>query len=166
MLTPSHVTSYEGTSIADICPHGFDAAHDNHCAHFVAHVLQLDFGMTCTRLRGVRGATGGANVRVQEIFARCPSTEEVRECPTTGRGLVFVSGRSNFQGEPTRVRNVPKKHIGIVVDGQVWHYSNARNRVVRQPATSLIHLYPRQDNALWWGTFPRETRPTFFGQSA
>lgn len=150
----------------DICPHGLDATNKNHCAHFVSHVLQLGFGMTCARLRGQRGAGTAANVRVQEIFARCPHTRELLECPTTGSGLIFVSKRSNFAGAPTRIRNVPKKHIGIVIDGFTWHYSNPANQVKKQPVSKFLTHYRRQENALWWGSFPASASPTAFGTSS
>lgn len=162
-LTAALLKDYEGYSMRDICPHGFDSTRENHCAHFVSHVLQLDFGATCTRLVGRRGAIGGANVRVQEVFGRCPATREVLECPTAGIGLIFVSAKRNFRGKPTRLRNVPKKHIGIGIDGIIWHYSNTRNEVVRQPFSRFLFHFPRQENALWWGKPPPSSMPTWFG---
>jgi hypothetical protein len=58
-----------GHHIRDICNNGFTSDADNHCAHFVSHVLKLSFGYTC------RTATGGPNpggcLRVQEVFAQC-----------------------------------------------------------------------------------------------
>lgn len=166
VLTESLLTGYEGRSMRDICPFGYDATDDNHCAHFVAHALQLDFGMTCARLKGRRGAAGAANVRVHEIFAECPHTRELLECPMTGKGLVFVSEARNFSGKPARLRNIPKKHIGIALDGQLWHYSNPRNRVVRQHVSDFLFHYPRQNNALWWGKFPASATPAPFGTSS
>lgn len=166
MITRPLLDTYVGHSIAEICPHGFDATTGNHCAHFVCHALQLDFGLTCAAMRGARGAFGAANIRVQETFARCPSTREIRECPTTGHGLIFVSAPSNFRGTPTQIRNVPRKHIGIVLNGIVWHYSNTRNRVVTQTVGEFLSHYRRQQNALWWGALPPAARPAAFGTSA
>lgn len=166
MLTLDVLQSYHGQTIADICPHGFDDTTDNHCAHFVAHVLQLDFGMTCARLKGMRDAPAAANVRVHEIFAECPDTREILECPTTGEGLIFVSHRTNFRGAPVRMRNVPRKHVGIQLHGMVWHYSNTRDRVVSQSVGAFLEHYPRQQNALWWGRFPRVARVAAFATSS
>lgn len=166
VLSKELLRDYEGKSMREICPYGFDATNKNHCAHFVGHALRLDFGMTCARLRGKPNATGAANVRVHEIFDRAPDAHEVLECPTTGTGLVFVSERRNFHGSPTQMRNVPKKHIGIAIDGVLWHYSNPRNRVVRQPVGEFLYHYPRQTNALWWGALPATTRPTRFAMSS
>jgi hypothetical protein len=164
MASLSTLLTYEGQTMRDICPHGFDDPGTNHCAHFVAHVLQLSFGVTCARLTGKRG-TPGANVRVHEIFAECPNPKEVLACPTTGEGLIFVSAASNFRGRPLRMRNVPKKHIGLVVDGIVWHYSNPRNKVIRQPVAEFLFHYPRQTNALWWADPPPGARAADFGTS-
>lgn len=166
MLAQPLLVEYEGMSIPDICPHGFDDPQTNHCAHFVAHVLQLSTGMTCARLRGVGNGPGAASVRVHEVFAECPDTREVLECPTTGTGLVFVSGRTNFRGTPVRMNNVPKKHVGIVCDGMVWHYSNTRDRVIKQPVSQFLFHYPRQSNSIWWGRLPASVRPTSPGTSS
>ena len=164
MLTPSLLQTYAGQPIKNICPHGYDARADNHCAHFVAHVLQLDFGLTCAMMKG--GHSIGANIRVQELFARCPSTREVIECPTTGEGLIFVSAVSSFAGAPGVIANVPKKHVGLVMNGLVWHYSNTRSRVETQTVGEFLFHYPRQHNALWWGTFPPVARATNFATSS
>jgi hypothetical protein len=160
MLSFPILDTYLGKSISEICPYGYDSAADNHCAHFVAHALQLSFGVTCASLRG---SSGGANVRVQEVFAQCPNTSEILACPTTGEGLIFVSDRTNFTGTPTRIANVPRKHIGIVIDGRVWHYSNTRHRVVVQTVGEFLFHYPRQNNALWFGALPTQSRPATFG---
>jgi len=160
MLTASTLNTYVGHSISEICPHGYDSGGFNHCAHFVSHAMQIDFGYTCAQ---ARGRAGGANLRVQELFARCPGTREVLECPTTGQGLIFVSGRSNFVGTPTQIVNVPRKHVGVVFNGRVWHYSNTQHRVVVQAVGEFLSHYPRQHNALWFGIFPETFRPTTFG---
>ena len=160
MLTPSLLDTYVGHSISEICPHGYDNTGYNHCAHFASHVMQIDFGYTCAR---ARGRMGGANLRVQELFARCPDTREVLECPTTGEGLIFVSDRSNFSGAPTTIANVRRKHVGVMLNGRVWHYSNTQHRVVVQAVGQFLSHYPRQHNALWFGSFPSLCRPTTFG---
>ncbi len=160
MLSFPILDTYLGKSISEICPYGYDRAADNHCAHFVAHALQLSFGLTCASLRG---SSGGANVRVQEVFAQCPNTSEIVACPTTGEGLIFVSDRTNFTGTPTQIANVPRKHIGIVIDGRVWHYSNTQRRDVVQTVGEFLFHYPRQNNALWYGALPTQSRPTTFG---
>ena len=88
----------------------------------MAHVLQLDFGLTCAAMKRAH-AKGGANIRVQELFDRCSDAAEVVECPTMGEGLVFVSAPSSFRGRPVRIRNVKKKHVGLLLNGTVWLFT-------------------------------------------
>jgi hypothetical protein len=160
MLDTSTLDSYLGQSIAAICPHGYDSSGDNHCAHFVSHALQLGFGLTCARMRG---SEGGANLRVHELFPQCPTTREILECPSSGEGLIFVSARANFNGTPTQIANIPRKHVGIILNGRVWHYSNTRHQVTVQTAGEFLFHYPRQQNALWYGALPLQCRLTSFG---
>jgi len=160
MLVTQTLDSYIGHSISEICPHRYERNEDNHCAHFVSHTLQLDFGYTCA---GARGRTGGANLRVHELFARCRETRLVLECPTVDQGLIFVSDPSSFRGSPVEMANVPRKHVGILHLGRVWHYSNTRQRVVVQSAGEFLYHYPQQKNALWFGSLPSACRPTSFG---
>lgn len=165
MLTSALLDSYLGQHISTICPNGYDANGDNHCAHFVAHVLQLEVGLTCARMRR-RPSGPGANLRVHELFERCPSVREVLECSSHGEGMLFVSAITSFRHAPGRMANVRKKHIGLVYQGTVWHYSNTRRQVVSQPAGSFLFHYPQQENALWWGTFPGAAQAVAFGEAA
>jgi hypothetical protein len=160
MLDTLTLNSYVGKSISAICPHGYDSVADNHCAHFVSHALQLGFGLTCAQMRG---HAGGANLRVHELFPRCQTTREILECPSSGEGLIFVSERANFHGNPVQIANIPRKHVGILFNGRVWHYSNTRHQVVVQTAGEFLFHYPRQSNALWYGTLPVQCRQTAFG---
>lgn len=165
MISRLLLNSYVGYSMREICPHGLDSRNKNHCAHFVSHVLQMSFGCTCASLKGRRNSYGAANVRVHEIFERCPTTIELNMCPTIGDGVIFVSKHNNFRGKPVRMRNVPKKHVGILLNGVVWHYSNTRNKVITQTVSEFLFHYSRQKNSLWIGTFPNSAVATSFGTS-
>jgi len=161
MVHAGLLKSYLGSHIGAICPNGFDADSENHCAHFVSHALGLEFGMTCARLvHRSRHHGAGANVRVQELFAACPNVRELLECPTVGTALIFVSAPTNFSAKTHTMRNVPKKHVGILHNGVMWHYSNRERRVVSQPASQFLFHYPGQTNALWIGDLPASARPT------
>ena len=72
MLTPSLLETYVGHSISEICPHGYDNKGYNHCAHFVSHVMQIDFGYTCERAQGRMAA------RICE-FRNCSRGARTRE---------------------------------------------------------------------------------------
>ena len=47
--------------------------------------------------------------------------------------------------------NVPKKHIGIFINGTIWHYSNSQHKVVTQTPAEFIKHYPGQGFALFYG---------------
>jgi hypothetical protein len=139
------LNGYLGNNIIDICAFGFTDATENHCAHFVSHVLQLEFGYKCAR--------NGRCIRVQEIFARCPDVGKFADRPGEAC-LVFVTKAANVDLKRKTMVNVPKKHIGIFVNGTIWHYSNSRDRVVTQTPEQFVLHYPNQANALFYGTFP------------
>jgi hypothetical protein len=164
MLSATQLDSWLGKSMTNICLNGYNAAGDNHCAHFVSHAINLHFGYTCRQHTGRQNP--GANLRVHEVFAQCPNVQELRECNPAKTGLIFVSAASNFvtQAGRTVLRNIPKKHIGFLLGGNVWHYSNTQHRVVKQPMSQFLYHYPGQINALWVGSLPLGARPIYFGQ--
>src|SRR5262245_52301467 len=167
MITQEQLDSFLGKSMTDICLNGYNATNLNHCAHFVSHALNLSFEMTCARLVGKKATALGANVRVHEVFSKCPEKNEITMCTTELAGLIFVSGASNFVTDAaniTTLKNIPKKHIGITLDGWVWHYSNTKEKVVRVPMSEFLYHYPKQTNALWFGEIPAGARPIYFGQ--
>ena len=69
MVTVTTLDSYLGKHIRDVCGNDYVNDGDNHCAHFVSHVLGLRFGATCHMMG--KGKVPGANLRVQEVFGRC-----------------------------------------------------------------------------------------------
>ncbi|MEX2560243.1 MAG: hypothetical protein WD403_10035 [Pirellulales bacterium] len=157
MLTETLLNGYLGKHISQICPNAFHADSENHCAHFVSHVLNLSFGMTCGHLVAGSQRKGPAgNVRVQELFAQCPNARELDVCPQYMEALIFVSAPRNFQTGGSRpvLANVQNKHIGLFLNGQIWHYSNSRRQVIQQILAQFIHHYPQQQNALWVGDLP------------
>lgn len=164
MITEELLNSWFGKSMTDICLNGYDNTTHNHCAHFVAHAMNLHFGYTCQNHHG--GQSAGANLRVHEIFAECPRKEEINQCTTELTGLIFVSGTSNFRTSSgsTTLNNVPRKHIGVIHNGHVWHYGNTVDQVVRQPMSDFLFHYRNQENALWYGTLPANARPIYHGQ--
>lgn len=162
MLNKAVLDGLVGKTIGEFCAHGYDAKNDNHCAHFVSHVLNLNVGMTCGRLVPTPDPkAAAASVRVHEIFDASRNVRQLVQCPLRGEGLVFVSAATNFvrQGTTTALRNVPKKHIGLFLGNDVWHYSNSRDRVVRQSAEEFLTHYPKQTNAIWLADIPATARP-------
>ena len=150
--TTSSLEPFLGKHIREICGNGYADENDNHCAHFAAHVIGFGFGATCLTMS--RGNVPGASIRVHEVFARCPAVGAWGS-RTASSCLVFVTDQANVSLARKQMSNVPKKHMGIYLDGMVWHYSNAQSKVVTQFPTEFAHHYPGPGIALFWGTFPR-----------
>ena len=145
-------------TIADLCRNNFVTAADNHCAHFVCHVLELDAGYDCKTHKN--GSHPGAGIRVQELFAICPQVGKWNTAPQ-GMKIVFVTDKANVDLVQHTMRNVPNKHVGIFSDGFVYHYSNTQDVVLRQkPADFLTRFQGAYggNQALFFGTFPPAAR--------
>lgn len=153
MVTHQQLDGYLGKSISQICQNGYASQNDNHCAHFVAHVLGYQDGMTC-RIMGT-GRAPGASIRVQEIFAKCRSVGvwSLRPASLTAC-LVFITAVANVNLSTRTINNVPRKHVGIFLGGMIWHYSNSQSKVVKQTPAQFARHYPAPDNAMFFGSMP------------
>ena len=153
-----------GKSINRLCPQRFHAANENHCAHFICHMGGYQFGYRCDQMDGATSANGrGYCVRVQEVFPQCPEVGLWSDLPETEDDLlVFITSRNNVNFAAKTIRNVPQKHIGILRDGMVYHYSNGTDEVVRQSPGVVRDrfraTYDDQTVDLFFGTLPAGTR--------
>jgi hypothetical protein len=140
-------------SIREICGNGYADDGHNHCAHFVSHVARFDRDMTCRKL--VSGATKpGANVRVHEVFARCAEAGEWPGPADGGDDLIFVTKKENVDVDKKTMVNIPKKHIGIYRGGFVYHYSNSRDKVVKQTVPEFQRTFDKTygpGQGYFWG---------------
>lgn len=155
MPTHSQLEALVGQHISQICRRGYSNDSDNHCAHFVSHVLGYQFGATCKTMS--RGQGADASIRVQELFAKCSSAGTWDTRPVTAFwGLIFTTNAANVDLASQTMTNVPRKHVGIFfgVVPQVWHYSNAQRRVARQSPEHFKHHYASPDDAIFWGMPP------------
>ena len=147
------LSTYLDKTIADICPNGYANDADNHGAHFVAHAMGYGFGATCLTMR--RGNGFGANIRVQEIFPRCPTVGAWAARPVTMTTcLVFITNASNVNVATKVMSSVPQKHVGIYISGLIYHYSNSQHQVVQQTPEQFSHHYAAPDNAMFYGSLP------------
>lgn len=149
----STLDSFLEKNISEICTCDYENDSDNHCAHFVSHVMGFSFGYTCKRMTG-KGQRG-ASIRVHELFAMCQEVGEwhVNTCPKLA-GLAFVTNRSNVDLDAKYMENVPRKHVGIFHGSTVWHYSNTHDKVVKQSVDQFRHHYSGDSIALFWGAPP------------
>ena len=158
-ITPN-LDALVGDSITSLCPQGFHDFDSNHCAHFVSHVGGYRFGFLCHNMPDAEIATpSGVCVRVQELLPRCPQVGAWDRRPDTDDDLlVFITARGNVNLTAKTIRNVPKKHIGIFRDGQVYHYSNTDEKVVRQTPEAVRRrfraAYRDRTVDLFFGTLP------------
>lgn len=123
------IESFVGKPIDDICNNGFTSHRLNHCAHFVSHALGLTFPYTCAHQTG--GNAPRANLRVHEIFAQCSKVARYNQENTAHPLLIFVTREKNVNLATGKMGNIPQKHIGILLERQVYHYSNSQEKVVR-----------------------------------
>jgi hypothetical protein len=153
VVTTAILEDLLGLEITDICPIGFTDRTDNHCAHFVSHVLGYQFGFTCKGM--VDGEGIPATIRVHELFARCPAVGTWQSKPAAlDPCLVFITKASNVNLTAKTMTNVPKKHVGIFADGSIWHYSNTRDQVVKQTPDQFSRHYKPPHNAMFFGELP------------
>lgn len=155
MALTSKLDNLLGKSISEICDGLFHNSSSNHCAHFVSHVLGFDFPFDCKAFKGGNGTP--ANVRVHEIFSKCPNVGFWNDADLSKDLLVFVTEISNVDINEKKMINVPQKHIGIFSDGHVYHYSNSRNKVFKQSPDSFLRDFDASYSgiqALFFGTFP------------
>jgi len=147
------LSTYLDKTIGEICPNGYANDADNHGAHFVSHVMGYGFGATCLTMR--RGNGFGANIRVQEIFHRCPTVGAwAARTVTMTTCLVFITNGSNVNVAAKVMSSVPQKHVGIYISGLIYHYSNSQHQVVQQTPEQFAHHYAAPDNAMFYGSLP------------
>lgn len=153
-LTEASLTPLLGKHIGAICPVGYDADADNHCAHFVSHVLGYQYGVTCLTMSNGKGTP--ASIRVQDLFAHCLQVGQwdTRPFPLAW-GLVFITNARNVDLRQKRLDNVPRKHVGIYFNyGRIYHYSNTHRQVVSQTPAEFSQHYPAPNNAMFWAAAP------------
>ncbi|WP_019668332.1 hypothetical protein [Eudoraea adriatica] len=159
--------SYNGKHISDICLNKFDGDTHNHCAHFVSHVLQIGHGKTCHRMvHKSHQVMAGGSILVSDLFDITPNIRELISSQKIGQGLIYVSAPGSFSqigSNSYRIKTVRKRHVGIFLNGKVWHYKNSKNKVISEPIFEFIRHYKKQVNALWIGDLPIQSQPVQFG---
>jgi len=155
MSFKAKLESYRGKSIDQICPNLFHDYNSNHCAHFVSHALNLKFSYHCREFKG--GKKRPANIRVHEIFAKCPRVGKFSHAPSDRPVLAFVTRKNVVDLENKSIRNIPQKHVGIHLNGSIYHYSNSQERVVRWTTKKFLETFQNiysGDQGLFFGTVP------------
>ena len=145
-----------GKTISDFCNCNFHNAGSNHCAHWVSHMMNYQFGYTCFDSTGQGSEEDQANLRVHEVFAQCPNVGLWDDKPATlTSGLAFVTARGNVNLRTGTMSNVPRKHIGIFVEDTIWHYFNPIDQVISQTSEEFSNHYSGSSITVFYGEFPR-----------
>ncbi|WP_078119127.1 hypothetical protein [Thiosocius teredinicola] len=150
-----NLVQYLGHHISDICGNHYHDDGDDHCAHFVSHVLRFRFGFKCFNVTGSGPESDGASIRVHEIFSFCPKVGNWQDKPgSLSFCLAFVTAAANVNLQTGIMINHPMKHIGIYQNGLIYHYSNIANQVLEQTPEAFANYYAGRDIALFYGTMP------------
>ena len=150
-----NLKQYLGSHIKKICSNGYHNIHDNHCAHFVSHVLGFRFGFKCRNMTGKGDMASAASIRVHEVFSKCPQVGEWVSKPVNMKFcLAFMTIKANVNLKNKIMINHPKKHIGIFHNGKIYHYSNSRNKVVEQTPEAFGKHYSGNDITVYYGSMP------------
>jgi hypothetical protein len=150
--SPSHeaLDQYVGKNITQICQFGFGKVGDtaNHCAHFVGHALALSFGTTCRNMFSLPNLKkagliyeSGASIRVNELYNALTDTEYRDDFSEADIGLIFVTVTGNYDRKNNRIGEFTKKHVGIIKNGNVWHYGNGNDRVRCDSVKTFISIF-------------------------
>ena len=89
----------------------------------------------------------GVCIQVVELFAACAALGAIRRWDERAAedttGLIFLAAANNIaKSDGTyRIGSGPKKHVGVFVGDNVWHFSNSRGRVVKQAAADMTRHY-------------------------
>ena len=134
VLSAVGLDTFKGKHISAICVCGFDKNEENHCAHFVSHALELNdslkIGLTCAQMTNkgtkLKAKGAGACIRVNEVFNFCKDIP----IPDESGCLIYITKLANFKKDGT-MGDMSKKHIGIYLAKEVWHYSNTDKQVRR-----------------------------------
>lgn len=144
-----NLDSYLDQTVADFCGrYGSVGDSFNHCAHFVSHVLGLRIpgAALCSNVGSSTYSYAeraqGYCIRVNQVFNSCENRARWSDAGESGTCLIVATIPANIEsGSPVAIGQMSRKHIGFHVNGQVYHYSNTRDLVVRQPVGEFRNHY-------------------------
>jgi hypothetical protein len=146
-ITAADLTAQTGKTVAQFCDCGYTDMGQNHCAHFVSHVLDIEVGLRCGSMAwATRGR--GVSLRVNEVFNYCTVRgrwDDAGQVPAEVAGfnafLMFATISDNIaSGEGVlTMGSHHHKHVGIHRDGTVWNFSTYDDhpRVISETAAGF-----------------------------
>jgi len=110
----------------------------------------------CRNMSGKGDLSDAASIRVHEVFSKCKKVGEWSAKSASAKFcLAFVTSPSNINLKTKKMRNHPRKHIGIFHNGAIYHYSNSKNKVVKQSPAAYAKHYKGNDITVYYGTMPK-----------
>ncbi|HEY5603112.1 MAG TPA: hypothetical protein VIM41_08400 [Gammaproteobacteria bacterium] len=150
---PTDINRSINKKISDLCPFSIAKNHkQNHCAHYVSPMMAYELpGPTCKNFSWAdkQNVAKGATLRVDDLFSTSPEVDLLANKPASiAECLVFVTLASNITtvGNQLIMGNHPRKHVGILTNGKVWHYSNTNNKVVTDTLATFQSKFPSAYN--------------------
>lgn len=155
------VQHYFGLTIEKICGKYGKLGDDfNHCAHFVSHVLGLRItgAALCSNVAGSRYTyeerRKGYCIRVNQIFNSCAKRAYWDDKVKESTCFIVATIAANIDNaSPITIGTMSRKHIGFHIGGVVYHYSNSRDKVIKQTVDEFKRHY-RGDTVLLRADLP------------
>jgi hypothetical protein len=146
---PINLDGYLGQTVVDFCgKYGSVGDAFNHCAHFVSHVLGLRIpgAALCSNVGDstytYAERAQGYCVRVNQVFNSCENRARWSDDDLGGSCLIIATIEANIESRSSlTIGQMTTKHIGFNVCGQVYHYSNRVDQVIRQPVGEFRNHY-------------------------
>jgi hypothetical protein len=120
----------------------------NHCAHFVSHVigLRIPGAALCSNVAGskytFKERREGYCIRVNQVFNSCSNRAYWDDGASEGTCLVVATVAANIESKsPLTIGEMSRKHIGFHIAGVAYHYSNTRDKVVKQTIAEFKRHY-------------------------
>jgi hypothetical protein len=120
----------------------------SHCAHWVSHVLELRIpgAALCSNVGGgtytYEQRREGYCVRVNEIFNSCTGRAYWDFDKTQCNCFIIATVKANVANtDPVTIGRMENKHIGFHLNGNVYHYSNRQDQVVKQTVAEFKNHY-------------------------
>ena len=166
-LNSETLAAYLGKSVEDFCGKygkvGDGMHHRNHCAHFVSHALSLRIpgAALCSNVAGTSYPYAermlGYCIRVDQVFNSC----ENRSLTTAEAAmradkciLVTTIGGNVEDKAAVKIGTNPRKHIGVLMNGRVYNYSNAKSKVVTLSVVEFSRIYGSKATVLLKADLP------------
>jgi hypothetical protein len=125
-ITETELVASLNKTISDFCAIGFTNSKDNHCAHYVSHMLNLHFGTLCDLSFDGRNRAA-VSIRCDEIYNRLASRGALGSTTPSNGWLIFATPTFNVIGDT--MGNNKKKHVGIYFNAKVYNYYNDDDQV-------------------------------------